>query len=57
MSDMTMTAQQVALDADASEMAAETVALPLWVVHFKIAALTAAGVLFSSALGVLLFLR
>ena len=57
MSDMTMTAQQVALDADASEMAAETVALPLWVARFKIAALTAAGVLFSSALGVLLFLR
>jgi hypothetical protein len=57
MSDMAITARQTALDSDESEMTAATAAPPLWLHHLKIASLSAAGVLLSSALGVLLFLR
>ncbi len=55
MSDMAITARQAALESDEPEMAAA--APPLWLQHVKIAGLSAAGVLLSSALGVLLFLR
>jgi hypothetical protein len=57
MSDMAITARQAALESDEPEVAALTVAPPLWLQHVKIAGLSAAGVLLSSVLGVLLFLR
>jgi hypothetical protein len=57
MSDMAISAGQAALESDEPDMAAIAAAPPLWLQHIKIASLTAAGVLFSSALGVLLFLR
>jgi hypothetical protein len=56
MSDMAISARQTALESDEPEIAALT-APPLWLQHVKIAAFSAAGVLLSSALGVLLFLR
>jgi hypothetical protein len=55
MSDMAIAARPAALDSAEQGIDAETP--PLWLQHLKIAGLSAAGVLFSSALGVLLFLR
>jgi hypothetical protein len=57
MSDMAISAGQAALESDEPDMAAVTAAPPLWLQHLKIASLSAASVLLSSGLGVLLFLR
>jgi hypothetical protein len=55
MSDMAITARQAAFESDETELAAAVP--PLWLQHLKIVSVSAAGVLLSSALGVLLFLR
>jgi hypothetical protein len=57
MSDMAIAARHAALESAEQGTDAETFAPPLWLQHLKIAGLSAAGVLLSSALGVLLFLR
>jgi hypothetical protein len=57
MSDMAIAARPATLDSAGQGIDAETFAPPLWLAHLKIASLSAAGVLLSSALGVLLFLR
>ena len=56
--DMTMGRRQAALDADAQRIEAEAaLAARLWLQNLLVMTATGCGVLLSSALGVLLFLR
>ena len=56
--DMTMGTREATLDADVEQLEAETAAVSRpWLQDIAVAAATTFGVLLSSALGVLLFLR
>ncbi len=56
--DMTVGVREAALDSNDDEIEAPSVATtPVWLVELMMVGATAAGVIFCSALGVLLFLR
>jgi hypothetical protein len=56
--DMTMATREAALDSEAEQIETEAApAVPLWLQDLFVTTATAFGVLLSSALGVLLFLR
>ena len=55
--DMTVGAHEAALDSTDDEIGAQTAATPVWLADLMMVAATGFGVMLSTALGVLLFLR